>query len=299
MMEQVETGIAEQPEPGLQLRLKQLLAKITMKEVIPWLFALCITLAEILVSLVNVRIGMLLHAFLLVALLIQASLVWYRDSRAAGPVDDPESEWLVRGTPGYRFYIALTLAPIIRIISLAIPMWNLPVMYWYLVTGAPLIITAFVIIRVAGYRPEEVCLRWGRGWQQAGVALVGVPLGWLEFQILRPQSLLPGGNMGMLVLAGFILLVFTGFVEEIIFRGVMLRAADDYLGKTHSLFYVSFIFAVLHIIHFSLLDVVFVFGVAVLFTFFVRRTGSLLGVTIAHGITNIMLYLVWPLLLLH
>jgi hypothetical protein len=30
-----------------------------------------------------------------------------------------------------------------------------------------------------------------------------------------------------------------------------------------------------------------------------RRTGSILGVTLAHGITNIMLYLVWPLIFRH
>jgi membrane protease YdiL (CAAX protease family) len=93
--------------------------------------------------------------------------------------------------------------------------------------------------------------------------------------------------------------VFTGFIEEVIFRGIMLKAADDYLGKTHSLLYGCFIFAVLHIIHYSPLDVVFVFGVALMFIFLVRRTGSLLGVVVAHGITNIMLYLVLPLLLPH
>ncbi len=41
----------------------------------------------------------------------------------------------------------------------------------------------------------------------------------------------------------------------------------------------------------------FVFGVALLFIFFVRRAGFLLGVILTHGIINIMLYLVWPLLL--
>lgn len=295
----MDTEIAKHSESELPLEPARIMPRVTIREVVPWLFALVVTGAELLVTLVNVRTGMLLHVLLLFALLVQASLMWYRDSRAAASIDGMTSEFLVQGTSSYRFYLTLTLAPIIRIISLAIPMWNFPLMYWYLITGVPLLLTAFVIIRVAGYRPEEVCLRLGRGWQQAGVALVGLPLGWLEYQILRPQSLLlPGGTVGMLALAGFILLVFTGFVEEIIFRGVMLKAADDFLGKTHSLIYGSFIFAVLHIIHFSFLDVVFVFGVAVLFTFFVRRTGSLLGVTLAHGITNIMLYLVWPLVLL-
>ncbi len=106
------------------------------------------------------------------------------------------------GGAGYRFYLCLALAPIIRILSLAIPMWNFPVMYWYLITGAPLLLTAFVIIRVVGYRSADVCLRWGRPLEQAGVALVGFPLGWIEYQILRPASLLPGGSVKMLLLGG-------------------------------------------------------------------------------------------------
>ena len=34
--------------------------------------------------------------------------------------------------------------------------------------------------------------------------------------------------------------------------------------------------------------------VALLFGFFVARTGSILGVTLSHGLTNIMLFLVIP-----
>ena len=164
--------------------------KVTAKEVVPWLFALAIMTAELFVTMFNVCTGMVIHVFLLVALLVLASVIWRRESRSAAYIDETAGEVVIQGTPGYRFYIALSLAPIIRILSLAIPMWNLPVMYWYVVTGAPLLLTSFVIIRVAGYRHEDVCLRWGRLWEQAGVALVGVPLGWIEYQILRPAALL-------------------------------------------------------------------------------------------------------------
>jgi membrane protease YdiL (CAAX protease family) len=40
----------------------------------------------------------------------------------------------------------------------------------------------------------------------------------------------------------------------------------------------------------------FVFGVSVFFSWIVSRTGSLLGVTLAHGLTNILLFLVVPTL---
>lgn len=44
----------------------------------------------------------------------------------------------------------------------------------------------------------------------------------------------------------------------------------------------------------SWIDVVFVFVVALFFGWVVKKTGSLFGVTLAHGITNIVLYLIIP-----
>lgn len=41
-------------------------------------------------------------------------------------------------------------------------------------------------------------------------------------------------------------------------------------------------------------DIVFVFVVALFFGWVVQRTGSILGVALAHGITNIVLYLIAP-----
>ena len=62
------------------------------------------------------------------------------------------------------------------------------------------------------------------------------------------------------------------------------------------LVYVSALFAVLHIGHLSVADVMFVFLVGLVFASLVRRTGSLFGVTLAHGATNIGLFLVFPFL---
>jgi len=97
-------------------------------------------------------------------------------------------------------------------------------------------------------------------------------------------------------LPALILLIFTGFLEEIIFRGIIQRGAAGTLGR-YGIFYVSAIFAVLHIGYKSILDVVFVFLVALFFGYLVSRTGSLIGVTISHGMTNIALYLIIPFLM--
>ena len=48
----------------------------------------------------------------------------------------------------------------------------------------------------------------------------------------------------------------------------------------------------LHLGYRSAWDIVFVFGVAIFFGYLVRRTRSIVGVTLSHGLINILLYLV-------
>jgi hypothetical protein len=60
---------------------------------------------------------------------------------------------------------------------------------------------------------------------------------------------------------------------------------------------VSLIFAVLHFGYRSLLDVVFVLVVALFFSVVVSTTRSLIGVTVAHGLTNVALFLIFPFVL--
>jgi membrane protease YdiL (CAAX protease family) len=57
---------------------------------------------------------------------------------------------------------------------------------------------------------------------------------------------------------------------------------------------VALFFGVLHVGYQSLVDVIFVTGVGLLFGWIVLRTRSIIGVTLAHGLTNIMLFLIMP-----
>jgi membrane protease YdiL (CAAX protease family) len=265
---------------------------------VPWIYLLGITAAEILVAYSSVQAGMALHIALLLGILVQAILAQYRweeEKLQGAAVADYRL--------GYRFYLSLALAPMIRVLSLAIPLSGVPLQYWYLIDGIPLFAAAFTVIKLGGYSAQELNLSLGRCknvWQnvlsQVGISLIGIPLGLMEFSILRPAPLVQRLAWQEIIVPALILLVFTGFAEELIFRGVILKSADDLFGKRVSLVYVGALFAVLHITHLSVFDVAFVFGVAVLFTAIVRRTGSLLGVTLAHGLTNTNLFIIAPLL---
>ena len=247
----------------------------------PWMLALVylfdLALAEAMTMLVAPRAGMIAHGVVFVLLLLHSSLA-------------------ARGFQ-QKFLLTLSLAPLIRVLSLAMPLIHFPLVYWYLVVGTPLFVAAYLSARQAKLSREMIGLQV-RYWPlQLLIGLFGICLGLIEYLILRPQPLVAELRWELVLVPALILLFFTGFLEELIFRGLMQATAWQYLGRG-GLFYIAGVFAVLHLGYRSVIDVLFVFGVALLFGLLVpRRNGSLLGVTLAHGLTNISLYLVFPFLL--
>ncbi len=242
-----------------------------------WLALVALTAAEVLTVYLQIMAGIICHGVLLVVFVVQSALAPDRAQR--------------------NLFMALCLAPLIRILSLSMPLAPVPQIYWYLIIYGPLLAATVVVMLNTGLGRRDVGLV-SRGWPLQVVlgVVIGLGLGVLEYIILRPVPLATSFTLLGVLAPAFILIVTTGFGEELIFRGVMQTLSDRVMGLW-SVLYVSLIFAVLHIGHYSALDVVFVFLVALLFTAIMKKTGSLLGVTLAHGIANSMLYCVMPFLL--
>lgn len=238
-------------------------------------YLVTLTLAEVLTTLVEPRLGLLLHSLLLAGTLAYSARRWDR--------------------PVHRFWTTLSLAPLIRLISLSLPLRMFPQVYWYLVISIPLFIATAVVRRILNFSWEE-CGLHGKGLPlQLFVVVVGPFLGLVEYRILRPAPLISSLKWDQVLVPALILLVGTGLLEELIFRGVMQRAVLEVMGK-QGIIYVSAVFAVLHTGHRSLADVFFVFGVALFFGWFVYRTRSIVGVSLVHGLINIWLFLIVPFL---
>ncbi len=234
-----------------------------------------ITVAELLTTTPEPRTGLVLHGLLLVALLAHSAVASQRTY--------------------HRLLLALTIAPLTRIMSLSLPLAvaSIPQMYWYLIISVPLFVATILTVRTLGLGREQLGLTLRRMPLQLPVAATGIVFGVVEYHILRPEPLIDNLSWPY-VLGGFlILMICTGFAEELIFRGVMQYTALQALGS-FGLLYVAVLFAVLHVGYKSVQDVAFVFVVAMVFGWVVRRTGSLFGVTLAHGLTNVILFMVMP-----
>jgi membrane protease YdiL (CAAX protease family) len=234
-----------------------------------------LTVAELLTAIIEPRVGLVLHSILLVALLIHTALTW--------------------GRPGYRILLSLAFAPLIRLLSLSMPLAGFPRIYWYFIVSVPLAAATLVALRTLGFSRTEIGLNLKALPTQIMVAFTGLSLGYIEYRILQPDPLAPSLAWKELWLPGLILLLCTGFLEELIFRGMMQQSVTRALGKVWGILYVATLFAVLHVGYQSLPDVIFVFGVALFFGLVKAHTGSILGVTLAHGLTNILLFLTLPL----
>ena len=189
--------------------------------------------------------------------------------------------------------VAFMIAPLIRIISLTLPMGEIDPSARYVVAGIPMLIGGFLAARVAGLDRYELGLVWRKTLLQIGVIGISVLIGLVEFTILRPAALgpLPWQPNGLV--PALAVLVFTGFPEELVFRGVMQGAARPLLGRWNWI-YVSAVFAVLHIGYRSVADVLFVFAVGLLYGWVAERTRSIVGVSIGHGLANVVLLCVAP-----
>lgn len=231
---------------------------------------------ETLIALVAPRAGLIIHSLLLMGTLVYSARYW--------------------NGPFYRFWVGMSLPPLIRLVSLSLPLRPVPLVYWYLIVSIPLFAAAFVMGRFLLQLSWDQMGLHGRGLpHQIAVSVLGVPLGILERWILRPTPLLSDWNAGEFLLAALILMISTGLLEELIFRGVLQYVAVGVMGKW-GIVYTSLAFAILHIGYRSVSDVLFVFGVALLFGWYVQRTRSIVGVSLAHGIINVWLFLIAPFL---
>jgi len=194
-----------------------------------------------------------------------------------------------------RLFLALGLAPLIRIVSLAMPLAEFSQIYWYPIISVPILAGVFAVARTLDLNPRAIGLKLAAPPIQVLVALAGIGLGAVDYVILEPEPLVSALRWQEIIFPAFVLLIAIGFVEELVFRGVMQRSADA-LGSWGWI-YVACVFSVLQIGHLSALHWLFILMVGLFYGWSVKKTGSILGVSLSHGFINIGLYLVFPFVL--
>src|SRR5260221_3574750 len=120
-----------------------------------------------------------------------------------------------------RVPLALALVVFIRLITVSLPFMSFPTLYWPLVIGVPLCLAVYFILHTTGLSLGAIGLRAGSFWLQALVGLSGIVLGYDEYLILHTQPLVRPPSWALVFMTAPILLLFSGLLEEMLFRGVL------------------------------------------------------------------------------
>ncbi len=196
------------------------------------------------------------------------------------------------------FLASMTIAPLTRIFSLTTPLTHFSHLSWFMIISIPVFVAAFTIAHVQKVSAREMFLSRPKLHHlptEMGVIILAFPIGLLEYQILRPSPMVEFGFPALLA-PSLLFIVCTGFLEEMIFRGLMQHNAERLAGF-QGIVFVSLLFGALHITNLVFWDALLAGGLGFLFALVVRRTGSIWGVSVAHGCVNIMLFLIAPYLL--
>ena len=241
-------------------------------------YLLALITAELLTTYVNKIWGLSAHTIILFILLVNASMV-----------ESEDFSNLLR---------SMMPIPIIRIVGLSIPMMQIKPLYWFPIVAIPLFAASIVIMRRQNLSLKDVGVFMGDYRDnyrvQFFIALTGFFTGIIEFFILRPDPLIAQFTPALLIGGFIVLLLSTGLAEELLFRGILQKNTMKLIGPAWGLLYTSLIFTTMHIGWIYFADLVFVFSVAMFYGFCLIKTKSIIGITMAHGISNSMLFLVMP-----
>ena len=275
------------------------------------IYLILVALAEITVTYVSLQAGILVHIIILFILFIHSGFI----SKEKMSIN--KLQWLFikdKKRPSTRvqaiinkraklssILLALTLVPLIRILSLVMPLSHFPRILWFIIIGVAVYLALFILLSHQGINLNEINIQLPTKKHipiEIGIILLGMPLGIIEYYILRPTPFIDALSLENLIIGILILFIATGLMEELIFRGLLQNKSIDILGAWPGIFFVTLIFAALHIGNLSLLDVTLVFCIGGLYAVVVKTTKTIIGVSISHTIVNIFLFIICPLILI-
>lgn len=235
------------------------------------LSAALIAIAEVLIFFGHLSAAVTIHAINLIVLVLSAG---YTENEV---------------------YPVLMLLPLFRLLNLAMPVFFNLTLYSFPLVYAPMFIPIYLIMKNKSISHEQLglTLRGIHYYIPFGIA-VGILLGWGEYRVLRPQVLTPSVGIEGLLELSVVMIFFVGFVEEFVFRSALQTVASERLGRIQGLLLASFLFGFMHGGYHLTAEILFTSCAGLVFGIMFLKTASLPLIALAHGVTNISLFLIVP-----
>lgn len=240
------------------------------------LIALILLVSEISYTMIDVSFG--LYCYGLVVAVIIISLIFTDQSRDVN-----------------QLLQAIMILPVIRFVGSCMPIRELspflkvPIVY----------LTFFIPVLIVFYYSDLDSFQTGikkKGLYLLPIAIIlGAILGFVEYNILAPERIVNEFTFENIFIGIVNIAIITGFVEEFMFRGLIQNFSKNIFKRGYIL-YTNIIFATMHLVWGSYMEIVFVFFIGILFSFIYLKTKNLIIVSTIHASINFFLYIIYPIL---
>jgi membrane protease YdiL (CAAX protease family) len=198
--------------------------------------------------------------------------------------------------PAQQLTLTMALVPLIRMLSLTLPAAIVPIVYWYLEIGLAAFEGIFLTMRRLDLTPRDVGLRRAPIREVVSVGLAGAVLGIPAYLIVGPVDLGQGGGLVGLAVASAVVIVFVGFLEELLFRGLIQIAGTRLFSRGGVIVSVGAT-VLMYSASLNPRYVIFAALVATFFGLVARRSGSIAAPVAGHAALVWMQLVVLPIIL--
>lgn len=271
-----ETADAGVLVPGLDTRV------IASGSIARWLtlYIVALTVAELAGALVDPLWGVTAH------LALFASVVF--------------SSTRVASNPMLMLTAGLTIAPIIRVTTLSIPASYMDQDLRLIVSGVPVALLAIALGFALKCTRRDIGLTLPRARYLPVVVMLvaaGAGLGYLVHEMMVDSTLSATIESTNVVLAIVGLVLVTGVLEEVLFRGILLAVAVRATGLRNGVLFSSIVYGVMHIGQLSLPLVGLMVLAGIVFGLVTCWTRSLIAPVLAHSAASVVAFVIVPMYL--
>lgn len=194
-----------------------------------------------------------------------------------------------------RIFPVLLLLPLFRLLNAAMPVFFSLTLYSYPLVYAPMFLPIYLIMKERMLSLQEAGMTFKDFWLFLPLAVaVGLALGWGEYNVLRPGLILPDVSIKSVVILSLTMIIFVGVVEEFVFRSALQTILEEKIGRNAGLVVASIVFGLMHSGYRIPLELFYVCFAGLVFGLLFWFSRSLPMIALAHGITNLSLFLVTP-----
>ncbi len=234
----------------------------------------------------------------IILILLAESLIFLGKPKAAMPIHAANLVFLILSSIfiNNRIYPALMLLPLFRLINIAMPVFFNLTLYSYSMVYAPMFIPIYLLVKDGFISRSEAGVTFkGFAYYFPLAIAIGFALGWGEYYVIHPQLLTPDASIKEILVLIATMIFFVGIVEEFVFRSSLQTVLEERLGSIAGLLLASVIFGFMHSGYQMPQELLYVSFAGIIFGLLFRLTRSLPIISLAHGVTNISLFLVVPL----